>query len=89
MAAFGAAGMKKQIVKVPEEQVVVAFGCSQVLVLGSCLEKDVAVKEERQQLDARETIGLAQLFDTLRGSQRRQGGGDGRIANPEQGAGAR
>ena len=55
MPAFGAAGVEQKIVKVPEHQIVVAFGRAQASFLAADLEKDFAVEKQRQKLDARES----------------------------------
>ena len=89
MPAFRAAGVEQKIVEVPEHEMLVAFGRAQGLLPGSDLEKDFAVEKQRQKLDAWEAVGPAELFDLLRRGERGQRGCDRRIANPEQGAGAR
>ena len=89
MPALGAAGMKQKIVKVPQNQMFVAFGRPQAGVSGADLEKDLAFDQQSEKLKPRKAGLSTQPFDLLRRRQHGQGGRDLRIANFEQGAGAR
>ena len=54
MPALGAAGVKQQVVKVPQNQLFVTFGRPQAGVTGSAdLEKDLAVDEQSEKLEPR------------------------------------
>ncbi len=77
MPALRAARMEQKIVKVPENEVVVALSRSQAAVgRGADLEKDLAVGQQGEKLDPRKTILPAEPFDVLRRRQRRNSGGD-------------
>ena len=67
MPSFGAARVEQQIVEVPEDEIIVAFGHPQVIATGSIdLEEYLAVDEKSEELDARETGGPSELLDLLR-----------------------
>src|SRR6266550_8717626 len=52
LSAFGAVGVEQQIVKVPENQVVVAFGRPQAVAAGGIdLEEDLAIHQQSEKLD--------------------------------------
>ena len=88
--AFGAARVEQKIVKIPDDEVVVAFGGAEDFVAGRVdLEEDLAVDEQSEKLDPRKIRAAAEPLDLLRRGQARQGGGDLRIAYLEQRAGAR
>ena len=53
------------------------------------LEKDLAIEEQGEKLEPRKIVLPAQLFDVLRRRQHGQDGGNLRIADFEQRAGAR
>ena len=90
MPAFGAARVEQKIVKIPENEVVVALGRPEAFVAGGVdLEEDLAIDEQSEKLDPGKTVLPAEPFDLLRRGQRGHGGRDLRIANPEQRAGAR
>src|SRR5437588_10147602 len=82
--------MKKQIMKVPKDQVVVAFGLSQRIGASRVeLEKDVAINQQAKKLETGKTGLPTQLVDLLRRRERGQSGCHLRIANLEHRAGAR
>src|SRR3979490_904642 len=82
--------MEQNIVKVPENEVVVSLGRSEPIIAGSLdLEKDLAVDEQGEKRDPRKSVLTTEPFDVLRRGQHGQGGRDLRIANLEQRAGAR
>ena len=56
---------------------------------GVDLEKDLAIHQQGEKLDAGKTVLPAEPFDLLRRGQHGDGGRNLRIANPEQRAGAR
>ena len=88
--AFGAARVEQKIVKIPDDEVVVAFGGAEDFVAGRVdLEEDLAVDEQCEKLDPWEIRAAAEPSDLLRRGQARQAGGDLRIAYLEQRAGAR
>ena len=90
MPAFRAARVKKKIVKVPKNEVVVTLGRSEATVASSLdLEKDLAINQQGEKLNPRKTVLPTELFDLLRCRQYGQGGRNLRIANFEQRAGAR
>ena len=90
MPAFGAARVEEEIVKIPENEIVVTLGRPQAAVAGGVdLEQDLAIDQHGEQLEPRKTVLPTQSFDRLRCGQQGQGGRDLRIANPEQRAGAR
>ena len=90
LSACRAAGVEQKIVKVPKNEVVVAFGPSQAAVArGVDLEKDLAIHQQGEKLDPRKTLLPTQLFDLLRCRQHGDGGCNLRIANFEQRGGAR
>ena len=88
--AFGAAGMEKQIVKVPDNQIVIALGRPEVFVaFGVDFERELAIDKQAEKHRSRKALFPAQLPDSLRGRELGQKAGDTRIANPEQRGGAR
>ena len=90
LSAFGAARMEQKIVKIPENEVVVALGRPEAVVAGSVdLEQDLAIHQQGEQLDPRKAVLPPQPADFLRRRQCGEGGRDLRIANSEQRAGAR
>src|ERR1700722_10858135 len=89
MPALGAAGMKQQVVKVPQNQMFVAFGRPQAGVSSADLEKNLAVDEQTQKLESWKASLPAKLSDLLRRGQHRQRARGLRIAHFEQGAGTR
>ena len=89
MAALGAARVEHKIVEVPQYEGVVALGRPQPIAVGVDLEKDLAVDEEGEKLKPRKILLPAELFDLLRRDQQRQSSRNLRIADFEQGAGAR
>ena len=83
-------GVKQEIVKVPQDELVVAFVRPQTIAVGCVeLEKDLAVHQQGEKLDAGKASLPPELADFLRRRQRGEGGCDGRIANPKQRAGTR
>jgi hypothetical protein len=90
VSALRAPRVEEEIVKVPENEVVVALGRPEATVAGGVdLEKDLAIHQQSEQLGPRETFPAFQPFDLLGRRQYRDGGRCVRIANPEQRAGAR
>ena len=90
MPAFRAARVEQKIVKVPENEVVVALGRSEAAVAGGVdLEKDLAIHQQGEKLDPGKTVLPTEPFDLLRCRQYGDGGRNLRIANLEQRAGAR
>ena len=90
VSAFRAARVKQKIVKVPKNEVVVAFGRSQAAVAsGVDLEQDLAIHQQGEKLDPRKTLLPTEPFDLLWGGQYGDGRRDLRIADLEQRAGAR
>ena len=87
--AFRAARVEEKIVKVPKDEVVVALRRPQPVAGGVDLEKDLAIQQQSEKLDAGKSFLPAQLLDLLRRRQHGQSSGDLRIADLEQGAGAR
>ena len=82
--------MEQQIVKVPENEVSVALGGSQVAVFGGIdPEEDLAIRQQGEKLDPGKAVLPAQSPDALRRGQHGERGRDLRIANPEQRSGAR
>ena len=86
--ALGAAGVEQEIVKVPQHKGAVAFVRPQAVV-GVGLEKDLAVDQQSEKLEPRKTRWRTKVFDLLRRDQQSQSSRDLRIADFEQGAGAR
>src|ERR1700722_19805651 len=75
--------------KVPKSEVVVTLGQSKpTFATGANLEKDLAIEEQREKLDARKTFLLTQRFYLPRGGERGDGRRNLRIADFEQRAGA-
>ena len=63
MPALRAARVKQQIVEIPEHEVVVAFVRAQaVSACGIELEQDLAVQQQREQLEVREATCLRSLL---------------------------
>ena len=90
MPARRAARVEQQIVKVPENEVGVALGGSQVAVVGGIdPEQDLAIHQQGEKLDPGKAVLPAQSPDALRRGQHGERGRDLRIANPEQRSGAR
>ena len=88
--AFRAARVEKKIMKIPKNEIVrhprpVGGHCRQRLDL----EKDLAINQQGEKLNARKTVLPTELFDVLRRRQHGQGGRNLRIADFEQRAGAR
>ena len=76
--------------KVPENEAVVTLGRPGARVTGSGrLEKDLAIQQERQKLEPRKAGLPTELPDRSRRRQHGDQGRNVRIADPEQGAGAR
>ena len=72
--ALRAARVEQKIVKVPKNEVVVALGRPEAAVAGSIdLEKDLAIHQQREKLDAREIVLPTEPFDLLRRGERRPG----------------
>src|SRR5215471_13921472 len=88
--AFRAARVEQKIVKIPKNEIVIAFDRSKAAAAGSVdLEKDLAVEEQGEQLEPAKIVPPTQRFDVLRRRQHGQDGGNLRIADFEQRAGAR
>ncbi len=82
--------MEEKIVKVPENELLIALGQAKLAFAGSAdLEKDLAIEEQGEKLDPRKTLLPTQVFDLLWGGKHGDGGRNLRIANSEQRAGAR
>src|ERR1700677_5315515 len=76
--------------KVPKYEAVVTLGRSKpTFATSPDLEKDLAIEEQGEKFDPRETFLLTQLFDLPRGGEHGDGRRNLRIANFEQRAGAR
>ena len=75
--------------KVPKDEAVATLGHSKPTFASTDLEKDLAIEEQGEKLDAWKTLPPTQLFDLPRGGEHRDGGGNLRITNLEQRAGAR
>jgi hypothetical protein len=85
-----AARVEQKIVEIPEHEAVVALGRPQAAVGGRIdVEKDLAVHQQGNKLDPEKTVLPTELSDLLRRRQQGDGGRNLRIADPEQGAGAR
>src|SRR5260370_36705083 len=90
LPAFGAAGMKQKIVKVPEHEMVVAFaGPEAVAALGVDLEKHLAVYQQREKIDSWKTVLPPNPTDFIRVGKRGDRARKFEISNPEHRAGAR
>ena len=90
MPAFGAAGVKQQVVKIPENQAAVALGWPQAVAARRLdPEENLAIQQQGEQFDSRKTIIPAELSVLAWPLQRGYGGRDRRLENPEQRAGAR
>ena len=90
MPAFRAARVEQKIVKIPKNEIVIALGRSKAAAASSVdLEKDLAIEEQGEKLEPRKIVLPTQLFDVLRRRQHGQDGGNLRIADFEQRAGAR
>ena len=88
--AFRAARVKQEVVKVPEHEVVVALVGPQPAVAGRVeLEQNSAFDQQGEQLDPGKAVLPAEPLERLRRRQHGEGGGNLRIADPEQRAGAR
>jgi hypothetical protein len=82
--------VEQKIVEVPENEVAVALRQPKSWTARSVdLEEDAAVHQQGEKLDAREVVPLAELLDLLGQGERGECGHNLRVANPEQGAGAR
>ena len=89
LPAFRAVGMEQKIVKVPENEVVVAFRRPKAVAAGRVdFEKNLAVHQQGKKLKPRKAVLPPQPADFLRCRQRGDGGRDVRIAKFEQRAGA-
>jgi hypothetical protein len=65
--ALRAARVEQEIVKVPEQEVVVALGCSQPTVASRLdLEQDLAIHQQGEKLDPRKTVQPTELLDLSR-----------------------
>ena len=90
MAALRAARVKQEIVKVPQDEVVVTLADAEAgVVRGGDLEKDLAIHQQGEKRGAGKALLLAQLAEFLRCRQHCYRGGDLWIADPEQHAGTR
>ena len=88
MAAFGAARMEQEIVKIPKHEIIVALVAAQPLAVSGCdLEENLALKEQSEERIAREVRLPAQRFDLLRRSECGDGCDNPPVADTEQGAG--
>ena len=73
MSAFRAARVEQEIVKIPENEVVVALGRPQAAVAGVVdLEQDLAIHEQGEQLEPGKTILPSEPSDRLRHGQSRR-----------------
>ena len=82
--------MEQEIVKVPQNEAVVALARSQAAVASRVdLEHDLAIHQQGEKLESRKTVQPTEPFDLLRCRQCGDCGRDLRIANSEQRAGAR
>jgi hypothetical protein len=89
MPAFRAARMKKKIVKIPQNEIVVALGWPEAAVPSSFeLEKDFTIDQKRKKLNPWKSVLSAQPFDLLRCREYGQGSRYLRIADFEQRASA-
>ena len=90
VSAFRAARVKQEIVKIPENEIVVALGRPEAAVAGVVdLEQDPAIHEQGEQGELRENhpaVGAVLLAEVWTVGRWRR---DVRIADPEQRAGAR
>src|ERR1700686_131410 len=90
MPSLRAVGVEQQIVKIPEHEVIVALGRSQAIAFGSLdLEKNLAVDQQCEKLSSGKAGLPPKRADFLWRGQQSEGGGDLRIAYPEQRLGAR
>ena len=90
MPTLRAPRVKHQIVEIPENEIAVAFIHPQAFsVFRIELEQDLAVQQQFEQIEGEGGRVPVEPADLLRPRQRREGGGDGGIANPKQRAGAR
>src|SRR5580693_6571837 len=88
--AFRAARVEQKIVKIPKNKIVIALGRSKAVAAGSVdLDKNLAIEEQGEKLETRKIVLPTQLFDVLRRRQHGQDGGNLRVADFEQRAGAR
>src|SRR5689334_13701241 len=88
--AFRAARVEQKIVKIPKNEIVIALGRPKAAAASSVdLAKDLAIEKQGEKLDPWKILLPTQLFDLLRRRQRRQDGGNLRVADFEQRAGAR
>jgi hypothetical protein len=81
--------MEHEIVEVPKSQVLIAFrkpGIAFASRIG--LQNDLAISQQGQNFDPRETILLLKLPNGLRGRQCGEEAQEFRIADPEEGGGA-
>jgi hypothetical protein len=90
VSALRAARVEHEIVKVPENEVVVSLGGAEASVAGGDdLEENVAVDEQGEKRNARKSVLTAEPFDLLRRRQHGHGARNLRISNLQQRAGAR
>ena len=67
MPARRAARVEQQIVKVPEHEVAIALGGSQVAIIGGIdLEEDLAIRQQGEKLNPGKAVLPAQSPDSLR-----------------------
>ncbi len=85
--ALRAACVEQEIVKVPKNECVIAFGRPQSAAVGNIdLEKNLAIQQQSQKRDTGKAFLPTQMFDALRRGQHGNDGRDLWIANLEQSA---
>src|SRR5580704_17585945 len=85
LPAFRDARVEQEIVKVPEDEMIVALGRSQAFTAaGVDPEKDLAIQQQGEKLDPWKAVLSSELLDLPRRRQQGEGGCNLRVANPEQ-----
>ena len=88
--ALRAARVEQEIVKVPQNEAVVALANSQAIIPRRVdLENDPAIHQQGEQFVPRKIVLLTELLHRLRCRQQREGNCNFRIANPKQRASQR
>ena len=90
MSPSGAAGVKQQVMKIPQNKAAVPFGRSQPLVvIGVDHKQYLAINQQGQQLEAGKAAFAAQLSHCLWFGQARNRGRNFGVTKPEQRPSAR
>src|SRR5262249_11154097 len=82
--AFGAAGVKKQVMKVPNHEVGIAFGRTQSFTPGRHFENNVAIEQQPEQFEADKAAPAAEVRYSLWPRQACDRDHGLRIIDPEQ-----